>query len=306
MVGVRVHKIGGNEIKQEKLTDLAKLLEMIEDLDETANLLPHNKDESKTVKLAAMRLLQASKLKEFFGCIAEPWGAAAEQRFRITMTFYLQTNVIGPTLKELFQNPSIKEHIATTGWRLTAHTLLESADCKIGFFLGKSVKHTWRDGMWSRLTDHLLTHGLDAPISIRKNQIKTTKGNAHVVSVFAGARDVTAIEMCLQQHPFTECELLLRKYKITCPEEWQKSLEVHKELSKSTRAVNIVNADDNFLSKLQTAMASDNSVRCKYVDILREKFPGYPRHFICPMPSKSQTNIDGMDQEIYFQNTSFS
>ena len=79
MVGVRVHKIGGNEIKQEKLTNLAKLLEMIEGLDETAILLPHNKDESKAVKLAAMHLLQASKLKEFFDYVAEPWGAAAGQ-----------------------------------------------------------------------------------------------------------------------------------------------------------------------------------------------------------------------------------
>ena len=56
-----------------------------------------------------------------------------------------------------------------TGWRITPHTLLESADREIGFFLGKSVEHTLRDGMWSRLTDHLLSYGLDTPISIQDN-----------------------------------------------------------------------------------------------------------------------------------------
>ena len=74
-----MHKNGGSDIKQEKLTDLAKLLELIEGLDDTAILLPHNKDESKAIKLAALHLLQASKLKEFFDYIAEPWGAASEQ-----------------------------------------------------------------------------------------------------------------------------------------------------------------------------------------------------------------------------------
>ena len=64
-VGIRVHKIGGSDIKHEKLTNLAKLLELIEGLDDTAILLPHNKDESKAVQLSAMHLLQASKLKNF-------------------------------------------------------------------------------------------------------------------------------------------------------------------------------------------------------------------------------------------------
>ena len=272
MVGIRVHKIGGSDIKQEKLTDLAKLLELIEGLDATAILLPHNKEETKAVKLAEMHLLQASKLKEFFDYTAEPWGAAAELRFRITVSFYLQTDVISPTLKELFRHSLIKEHTTNTGWRLSAHTLLESADRKIGFFMGKSVEHTWRDGMWSRLTDHLLAHGLDVPISIRENRIKATEGNAHVVSVFAGSKDVAVIEKCLQQNPFTECELLLRRYKTTNPDEWHKSLEVHKELSKSTRAVKVVHADDSFLTNLRGAMENDKSVRCKYVDIARKGF----------------------------------
>ena len=176
------------------------------------------------------------------------------------MSFYLQTNVIGHALKELLQNSSIKEHINTTGWKLTAHTLLESADREIGFFLRKSVEHTWRDSMWSRLTDYLLTHGVNAPISIQENRIEATEGNVHVVSVFAESKDVSAIKTCQQQHPFTECELLLWKYKITNSDEWQKSLDVHKELSESTRAVKVMNANNTFLSNLRSAMDNDNSV----------------------------------------------
>ena len=271
-MGIRVHKIGGSDIKQEKLTDLAKLLEMIEGLDETAILLPHNKEESKAVKLVEIHMLQASKLKEFFDYIAKPWGVVAEQRLRITMSFYLQTDIISPTLQELFRSPEIKEHTNNTGWRITAHTLLKSADREIGFFLGKRVEHTWRDGMWSRLTDHLLAHGLDVPISIWENRIKATDGNAHVVSVFAGSKDVAIIKKCLQQNPFTECKLLLWKYKATHPDEWYKSLEVHKELSKSTQAVKVVNADDPFLINLRGAMDKDTSVRCKYVDIARKGY----------------------------------
>ena len=89
MVGIRVHKIGGSDIKQEKLNDLVRLLELIEAIDDTAILLPHNKDETKAVKIVDMHLLQASKLRDFFDYIAEPWGAVLEQWFRITVRFNL-------------------------------------------------------------------------------------------------------------------------------------------------------------------------------------------------------------------------
>ena len=159
-----------------------------------------------------------------------------------------------------------------TGWRITPHTLLESADKEIGFFLAKSVEHTWRDGMWSRLTDHLISHGLDVPIAVRENRIKATEGVAHVVSVFAGAKDVTAIETCLEQHPFTDCELLLKKHKHSNQEEWKKSIDVHQELTEATRAVKIVNADDSFLRQLRLTMEQDDTVKCKVIDIAHKGF----------------------------------
>ena len=73
IVSIRMHKIVGSDIKQEKLTDLVKLLELLEGMDETAILLLHNKDASKAVQLVDMHSLQASKIKEFFDYIAEPW-----------------------------------------------------------------------------------------------------------------------------------------------------------------------------------------------------------------------------------------
>ena len=65
-----------------------------------------------------------------------------------------------------------------------------------------------------------------------------------------------------------ECELLIRKIKKTNPEEWAKSVQVHTELSKATRAVKILNDDDAFLSHLRTAMDQDTFVCCKFVNIV--------------------------------------
>ena len=126
--------------------------------------------------------------------------------------------------------------------------------------------------MWSRLTDHLLSHGLDVPISIRDNRIKATEGIAHVVSVFAGVKDAKVIEACLEQHLFKECELLLKKHKHSNLEQWQQSVEIHKGLSEATRAVKIVNADDSFLIQLRSAMEQDTSVSCKVVDLAQKGF----------------------------------
>ena len=59
LVGIRVHKIGGSDTKAEKLADLVKLLELIEEIDDTAILLPHNKDSLKAVNLSELHTLQA-------------------------------------------------------------------------------------------------------------------------------------------------------------------------------------------------------------------------------------------------------
>ena len=126
--------------------------------------------------------------------------------------------------------------------------------------------------MWSHLTDHLLTHGIDVPIAIRDNLIKASDRIAHVVSVFVGAKDVPVVETCLTKHPFMECELLLRKYKIKNPDRWAKSVEVHKELSEATRVVKILNANENFLCQLRTTMEQDPSIHCKFMDITRKGF----------------------------------
>ena len=61
------------------MADLVKNLELFEELDDPAILLPHNKDALKAVNLSELHTLQASKIRDFFDYIAEPWGAANEQ-----------------------------------------------------------------------------------------------------------------------------------------------------------------------------------------------------------------------------------
>ena len=261
-------------MQAEKLAYLFKLLDLIEELDNTTIMLPHNKDTLKAVHLSELHSIQASKWENSstIDTIAEPWGVASEQQFCITVSLYLQTDAISTTLKEVYKHPAIKEHTMATGWRITPHTLLKRADQEIGFFLGKSIEHTWQDTIWSWLTGHLLSHGLDVPIAIQDNRIKATKGIAHVVSVFAGVKDARAIEACLKRHLFKECKILLKKHKHSNQEQWQWSIEVHKELSKATRAVKVVNADDSFLSQLRGAMEQDASVNCKVVDLACKGF----------------------------------
>ena len=191
----------------------------------------------------------------------ENWGTKSEEKFRITMSFYLQTDVIGPTLKEAYQHLSIKDRLSTTGWRLTSNVLHESAVKEI------SVEHTWRDDMAARLFVHLQTLRVNVPIAVQDNMIKTDEENAHVVSAFVGSKDATMVEKTLLKNPFKGCKMLLRCSKKSTPTIWKQTIAIHKQLSEATQAVQIVNADDRFLATLKTAMDADDSISDKYIDI---------------------------------------
>ena len=96
--------------------------------------------------------------------------------------------------------------------------------------------------------------------------------NAHVVSVFVGSKDAVIVEKTLVKNPFKGCELLLRCSKKTTPMVWQQTVTIHKQLSEATRAVRIVNANDEFLLHLKTAMDNDTVIRDKFIDIARKGF----------------------------------
>ena len=167
IVGFRIHKLADATTKSEKMVDLVIFLELLGKMDSTAILYPHNKDASRAVLVTDLQSIQPSKVKYFFDYSVENWGAKSEEKYRLTMSFYLQTDEISLNLKEAHQNPLIKAHLSTTGWQLTSHVLHESADKEIGFFVGKAVEHTWRDGMAERLARHLHDSGVDVPVAVR-------------------------------------------------------------------------------------------------------------------------------------------
>ena len=206
-------------------------LELIGLMDCTAVLYPHNKDTTRAGPVTDLQKIQPSKVKQFFDHSAETWGAMDEVKYRLTMSFYLQTDEMSPNLKEAHQNPLIKEHLSTTGRRLTLHVLPERADKDIRFFVAKAMEHTWRDGMAERLATHLRANGVDVPVAMRDNAIKAEGRNAHNVSVFVGSKDAAIVEKTLLKSPFQGCELLFQCSKKTNPTAWQQTSAIHKQLS---------------------------------------------------------------------------
>jgi hypothetical protein len=113
---------------------------------------------------------------------------------------------------------------------MSTHTKHESADQEIGFFMGKSVKFTWRDDMATRIKDHIdplaSTESLiaDIPISVRKNFSKADDAEAEVVTIFVGKRDATKVIKILKDHPFPDCEFVFKSMKHANPIEWRKRI----------------------------------------------------------------------------------
>jgi hypothetical protein len=171
-------------------------------------LLPHNQSSDRAVDINDAITIPESQVKSFFDIQVNRWGHARENKWRTELSFYLQSDLIGKNLKEVYQDQDSKDWRTKTGWRMTTHTLHESADQEIGFFMGKAVKFTWRDDMASRIKEHIdplaSTESLqaDIPVSVRENYSKADDAEAEVVTLFVGKRDANIVIKILKENPF--------------------------------------------------------------------------------------------------------
>ena len=131
--------------------------------------------------------------------------------------------------------------------------------------------------MAMRVQEHLNKHtkgNPNIPVAVRNNTVKSDDVEADVVAIFVGKKDSEAVFKTLKNHPFPDCEIVLKSMKRGNPEEWTKRIKIHAQLSEGSRAVKICLATDEFRNKLVEKVVATPSIYGKIIDIARVGFEG--------------------------------
>jgi hypothetical protein len=158
---------------------------------------------------------------------------------------------------------------------MTTHTLHESRDVEITFFMGKSPKFTFRSELALRLQQHIqLASNTHIPVSVKNNYATCENVKSEVVTLFVGKKDATTVIDILQQRPFTECEMVMKSLRRGNPAEWKNKLDIHSALVDHSQAIKIYLAPETIKTKLNQLVQGHKPALEKVIDIARVGFAG--------------------------------
>jgi hypothetical protein len=165
--------------------------------------------------------------------------------------------------------------------------LLHSLDATVGFLLGKTQQHTFRDEMEERVKVHLQrsqakergqassSDDLDLPpaipIAVKPRGIKHQQTTAEVITVFCAAKDKSTVKALLEKYPFPLVDIVMFEGKKGNKDQWDQHLQVHNILVNSSAAIKIMNANDKFKHLLMEAAIKDSSAKSLIIDIARRR-----------------------------------
>jgi hypothetical protein len=300
--GVLLSKIGPSTNSPIYTEDIQRIISHVFSVDKTALILPHNKNPTQALNRKQFEMIETAdyfenmsdmEYKKFFDIQIENWGHRREDVWKTNMSFYIASDVIEQDLKKLRGNSSMESTLTELSLRMSSTTLHESTDEAIGFFLGKSQQHTWRDDLVDRVTLHLqksqrlqhvaedgkpnINNNISAnlpetiPLSAKLRTITTNEVQADVITLFAGKSDAKQVKNLLEQHPFYEIEIVPYSIKRTHPEEWIQRLRIHNLQVNASRAIKIHQAPDSFRAALAKNLQKDTDARTRVLDITRIK-----------------------------------
>jgi hypothetical protein len=275
--GALLSRIGPGTNSAIYFQDIRQIVMSIFKVDKSALILPHNKSFIRALGCKQFTNLKDMDFVKFFDIVTKPWGHRQENQLRTTMNFYIASDIIEPDLKSL-RGGSMEKVLKELSLRMSMHTLLESSDVPIGFFMGKSQKYTWRDNLQHRVTEHLQyalqsTSGAESnetiPLAVKPRTVKSNDITLEVITLYAGKKDADLVTELLAKNPFQEIEIVLYRMKRDHPEEWIQRLQIHNIQVNESRAIKMYNVDLIFRDELAGAVEEDHEAQIRILDLAR-------------------------------------
>ena len=122
--------------------DLRAIFSTIADEDQEAIIIPHDNQEKHAIKVSHINATSDNEIRAMLNVVSETWGTPEEKLGKLSFSVYLASDVIGPNLQALRNNPHFMRLLDAGDFRMAYHALEQTKTQQVGYFLGKSSDHT--------------------------------------------------------------------------------------------------------------------------------------------------------------------
>lgn len=271
--GIRFSKIQTGGDKGIHPDDFLALFQIISEIDKDAVVLPHNNDIKLGQRISKMRT-QGKDFKGMLDLQMTAWGNPKDNKTHLAFSFYIASDLMQPDLKTLQNNERYSQFMKEGDLRATPHCILETTSKAAGFFVGKDVKHTWRQDVLDRLDAHIREKLADKrtlnnhtnksndaipesiPIFVLPTTTKLGDQEAMTLTVYVGSKDLKFLEQLLQDKPFSELELVPHAWKRSNPKVYESRIQIHNAICDASTAVKVIGTTEDSRAHLRACVAN--------------------------------------------------
>ena len=262
--GLMLTKIGPKKAASLHPAELTAVVEAIMEVDPEAFILNYKNQDASAIP--------ASKISSVFNFDKQwdiqvlEWGAKTEDKWRTGMSFWLASDIIGNKLLELKQNNSIARIMAEIGLTLTAHNLHQTDSKQVGFLRGKDPRHTWREGITTRIQE-AIQHETNMPIQvqIKATTVRGKDKQGWALVMFVGTKDLTKVKKALEK--FDEIKIVPASMKQTSKKLYDREIDLHNSIVENSRAIRVMGITEDGVYMLRSTFSSDASMKGKVIDV---------------------------------------
>jgi hypothetical protein len=136
-------------------SDIETIIASIFNKDREALILPHNNSPVQAISQLNFASMKGMDYAKFFDIQIIPWGSPNDNKRKAAFSFYIASDYITANLKSLRDDDNMKKALTSQNISMAPHKLHESLDVSIGFLLGETQKHTYREELEKRIRVHL-------------------------------------------------------------------------------------------------------------------------------------------------------
>ena len=225
--------------------DLQCCFDIIQQIDPKAIVLNHMNDSNSARFISAVAgpTMTSMDYNGFCDIQTFPWGNPRKGRFKTTLLFWIASDVITGTLKELHEDRNFKEMLRLGNCRVQPSTLHESRSRMIGLFMGKDPAHANRKELLCRQMEMHLQLNSSSKDPIQVNVVPFTEFGVRALGFAVSLCHEAKVKQTLETHPFTELDIILNAWKRSNREEHQQRVLQHGSICKQSTAFKLVNVD---------------------------------------------------------------
>ena len=233
-------------------TEINQLLACMGGVDPALVISPHDENAEKAVFVQNQKI---SNFQEYCDIQTVPWGAPGENKAKAALSMWIASDVVQPDLKQFKHNTAFQDHVTKMKVKVAHHRLHQTVSKPVGFYLGKTPKHTNRKDLelrfhqsWVTCKDNQSALGIPTEVPmvhVKPVKIKSKEGVTDAIALFAGTDDFDKVETFMTKDSLMP-RFVPMSMKRANPTDFDNQVKLNNALQSISRAVKVNKVNEAF------------------------------------------------------------